>query len=285
MALNNYLNTFKVKGGGTLLPKLDRYLIQKHAAEQESNERARGCIHPSELHKCVRAQVYHIIGAPENNESGAIDPKLARIFDNGHSVHARYQKYFTDMGITAKIIDGKTSTGVEVGLGIKELNVKGHADGILDMGELIVIEIKSINERGFRELLKAKPEHIRQTMLYMLKFKIKKGIVLYENKNTQETKEFLVIWDDKIIKELETRCATINYALINKQLPIREMCELPTDSAAKYCPYSRVCFTEKKFKELLKAEFWPEIERNILQLGQAEKPVAKRSIVFEVRRK
>jgi hypothetical protein len=288
VALKTILDTYKEKGTATLLPMLDRFLIQKDAKEKANSDRAKGCIHPSQIHVCMRCQVYDIIGAPMDTAGGAaINPKLARIFGNGHSMHDRFQKYFIQMGIT----DEK---GVEVKLRSAELNVTGSADGVIQLnGTPYVLELKSMNDIQFSQLKKPKPEHVRQVHLYMEILKIDRAIILYENKNNQECKEFLEMRDQKIVDELKARCRAINKALATKTLPEREMCKAPTDPGAKYCQYTKLCFSQKQFKDALDEKLWDTIYKNLPpsmkveirnRTKPVEKPATKKVLRFTIKR-
>ena len=65
---------------------------------------------------------------------------------------------------------------------------------------------------------------------------ITKMVFLYENKDTQELKEFLVKWDDEIIENLLTEYKYINEYVANKKLPPK-----PADAKGKNCTKCRWC--------------------------------------------
>lgn len=74
---------------------------------------------------------------------------------------------------------------------------------------IIPVELKSINTAGFGKLTRPKEEHFIQLQLYLQLGKYECGIVLYENKNDQQIKAFLVVRDDAIWESLLERCLRI----------------------------------------------------------------------------
>lgn len=65
---------------------------------------------------------------------------------------------------------------------------------------------------------------------------INKMIFLYEDKNTQELKEFCVKWDDELLKELLTKYEYINSFVEDKKIPPR-----PKEATSKSCTHCRWC--------------------------------------------
>lgn len=296
MALKDVFRAVEKTSHSYVTGELDLYLM--HVANKD-NDRAVNVNAPSQAGKCNRANYYM---RTQVQTDGTIDPRAQRIFDNGTYTHERLQKYLLDMGLL--ILD-------EVPLINEEYNIQGHTDGILDLdGEIGVLEIKSINDRGFSQLKDAKEEHKRQGLIYLFcleerrlflhntyptkedfyasaeerasdvrkryqhlkggsKFSteekiqyqidlhniaddilydtekpITKVVFLYENKNTQELKEFVVernkttewILDDTLqkYKELNTFCT-------NEEVPPREgtskSCEV-----CRWCNYKSECW-------------------------------------------
>ena len=73
-----------------------------------------------------------------------------------------------------------------------------------------VLELKSINDRGFNELKGSpKHDHFIQLQIYLNLLNKDYGIVLYENKNDQKLKAFKVERDIKVWETLLERCVNI----------------------------------------------------------------------------
>lgn len=229
------------KKKGILVPFLDEHLMMR----QSSEDRRDKCFHPSDLSGrfCPRAWAlynYHPEGL--NLKEAGIDPRLDRIFGNGHGVHHRIQGYFQGAGVLwgtyRKLVGWKGDEPqyefhvgfppnepgweyTEVGLFHNEDRILGSTDGLLHLhGKKYGLEIKSINAEGYQWAL-AKGEmtkHKEQTFVYAhcleyirkLKLagdlggivdafdeeKLHGFVLLYENKNTQELREFFVKFDE-----------------------------------------------------------------------------------------
>lgn len=166
-----------------LIEAIDQYL-----ATRPKDRRRLKCFHPSTLHKNAE-YLYHAYLNGDNNQD--FEPRLLRIFDNGHGVHDRLQKYLKDIGMLI---------GAEVPVENEEYEICGSADGILQLGSREgVLEIKSINSNGFYSTHEPKPEHLIQVNVYMFCLDIPRGCILYENKDNQELKEFYVMLDNGIL--------------------------------------------------------------------------------------
>ena len=136
---------------------LDKYLTELSAKD---GDRAIDVNAPSAIGSCSRSIWYSRTGVPP--DSDFIDPRTRRIFDNGHHMHDRLQKYLKAASIL--LMD-------EVPVRSDGYNIQGHTDGILSLdkttGELGVLELKSINDGNFKELRDAKHEHKQQALIYL----------------------------------------------------------------------------------------------------------------------
>jgi CRISPR/Cas system-associated exonuclease Cas4 (RecB family) len=113
--------------------------------------------------------------------------------------------------------------------------------------EILIIELKSINQRGFDWVLKKneqKEEHELQLQLYMYLTGIKQGIVLYENKNKQELAEFFIKYDPQKVEYIINKIKTINKHVEDGTLPPREY--VKTDFECRYCDYFDICWPKRK---------------------------------------
>ncbi|MAF42952.1 MAG: hypothetical protein CMI54_02110 [Parcubacteria group bacterium] len=130
-----------------------------------------------------------------------------RIFDTGSSLEDRMTKYFEKMQILR---------GREIAVKCDSPPISGRADFLLAHEEHseIVLELKSINDKGFKNLYsKPKPEHAIQLQIYLQLMDKPYGIVLYENKNDQKLKAFKVKRSPKEWNFLVTRCKQIQEAV------------------------------------------------------------------------
>lgn len=143
-----------MKSNGYLIGPLDNYLFTQ---ANKPNDRAINVNAPSCIGKCMRANYYMRM---QYDRDGVMEPRTQRIFDNGDGMHERIQGYLTKMGIL--ICD-------EVPLINDEHNIQGHTDGLLELSdeEVAILELKSINDRGFSALKGPKDEHRKQGLTYL----------------------------------------------------------------------------------------------------------------------
>ena len=195
-----------------LLSEIDSFL------GHTSHRTNKGVFYPSSLgNPCDRFLYMAYNGLLPSQE---IEPTLQRIFDCGDYLGYRFEKYFEKMGVLLS-----TESSVKCTMP----NISGRIDFIIKHRDFAqaVIELKSINSRGFKALLdRPKPEHFIQIRIYLNLSNIEHGIVLYENKNDQQVKAFVVKRDEKVWTKLQERC----FKVMNMEsMPLK--C-----TGLKYCP-------------------------------------------------
>lgn len=85
-------------------------------------------------------------------------------------------------------------------------------------------------------------QHLQlDNLLWSLSRPISKMIFVYENKDTQETKEFTVKWDDDLVSSLEDRARFINDCVANKKMPEREG-NSKSAPPCKWCQFRATCY-------------------------------------------
>jgi hypothetical protein len=188
-----------------LLNALDEHL------ESENNPPRAGVFHPSQVGQTCDRLLY--LGYNGLLESYKIVPKLARIFGCGSALEDRVAKYFMDMGI---LLDRElpVSCPTPDTRSASPVPFSGRIDFIIKHEKYgpIPVELKSINNAGFNKLIDLpKPEHLIQLQLYLHLFPPLSGwgTVLYENKDNQDLKAFLVKYDKQKIDAIFNRCKAI----------------------------------------------------------------------------
>ena len=125
---------------------------------QQNSSRV-GVFYPSMLgNECDRYLYLAFRGKLPQQE---IASTTQRIFDTGSSLEDRMTKYFEQMGILK---------GREIVVKSDSPPISGRADFLLTHEEHqeIVLELKSINDKGFKNLYsKPKPEHALQLQIYL----------------------------------------------------------------------------------------------------------------------
>lgn len=183
--------------------KQDEWLIDQLEIGLERKQRPprAGVFYPSALGNLCDRYLYYSYNGLLVGET--IPGKLRRIFDTGDFLGNRYESYFSKLGILVS---------TEQPLKVDTPSISGRIDFVIlhpDAGHL-VIELKSINDKGFKALKYApKPEHLIQIQLYLNIGGYENGVLLYENKNTQEVKAFKVTKSEETMAEILERCLAV----------------------------------------------------------------------------
>lgn len=225
-------------------------LIEEHLLLTDlSDDRRDRKFHPSELAGafCPRAwSLYNYHPEGYSLKESGVDPKLARIFGNGHDVHSRIQRYLGGSlwGLWRKQVGWEDEKDLPVflyergfrpkgnGWEYAELLIRHDPDRIIGSTDGLLyipgsgkwgLEVKSINPEGFR-FLQDRPKGIHLNQLYVYEHglewkRLESGeepvddfdaeplrgfIVLYENKGTQDLKEFALPYDPHPVEQFIT---------------------------------------------------------------------------------
>lgn len=171
-SLKNYLEA--TKNPSVLVGRIDRYL------QKQVNDRDQTVIHPSETVKwdwCPRA-TWHRLAGHEAAPAAAHGLRAMLIFDEGHDIHNKWQRWMQGMGILwgkwwcpacgetkmawASELDATGCVSFngkhwwqyqEIPFDWPAYRMKGHADGVVDIdGESVLVEIKSLGPGTMRTL-------------------------------------------------------------------------------------------------------------------------------------
>src|SRR3989344_1748178 len=131
----------------------------------------------------------------------------------------------------------------------EEWNIGGSTDGMLQLadGKRRLLEIKTINDRGFGQLQITDDTYLYQINCYMWLSGVNEAVIIYIDKNTSERKQFTVEFKERRVVEFKNRIVIINDLRSKRQnneaflLP-RGICGSPDDTIAKYCPGAVKCF-------------------------------------------
>jgi len=221
-------------------------LIDKYYLEREKEKKNKDRIHfwVSEVGKCPRAIFFKFKKAP----AAELEPERIRIYDHGDFIH--------QMVLRPLFALGKVRAA-EVPIPPNEI-VAGRADAILSIeGEPYVLDVKSISGRMSFEKLEPIQEHIWQVQLYMHYFKIKKGILLYLNKDTQEIKEFVFDYDPNLAEKLLNWFLKLKRKIEENIVPVR-LVDWPRNWQCQKCEFFEICKIAGE-KEI----FWENLKEKI----------------------
>lgn len=188
-------------------------------------EKERTAFYISDAGRCPRAVWFAFKKYPKKPK----DARVQRIFEHGDHTHMRLMAALFSLGLV---------TAVEVNIPDREV-IHGRADAIVSIGgEPYVVELKSVGSYKFKKN-EADSDHIKQLQLYLHFFKIKKGILLYENKDNQELMEFVLEYDPELVRKILS-----DLEKLKKQVESSELPEIPQnleDWRCAYCDYAESC--------------------------------------------
>lgn len=201
---------------------------------------------------CLRRQVLLALfpEEAEHPESKPWDAHGNAVFLNGWHIHEKYQRLFQQFG---RVIEIETAHYDD------ERMVWFTPDAILEFGgQPYVVEIK-----GYRAEMKSdKPESPstiwerldetgtppkaawHQCNLYCHILGIQRGLILVENKNTQELKCWCIEHSAELARSYTDRMYAVKGKTITKTIPARA-CKSRTEHRAEKCPMRELCFSGK----------------------------------------
>jgi len=262
-------------GGQDFIDMIHDFLTneQQEKSAQRIKDGRLGKFYPSSIGRCKRAIVYQMMGYPGKDING----RALMVMENGTSFHNRMEEIFERMGILI---------APELSLKDEELRISGRSDAIiwnylLEDGEepgeeitlydvkdkdkvvyqgpnnhILIVELKSIKDKNFHKLPKSKADkkHEMQLQLYFYLTGIRRGIVYYECKDSQEPKYYLVKYNEKMVEQVKSDIKYIIEMVDKRELPEKEGNAL--DIGCRYCDFRNLCHTP------LSEQDWTELYFN-----------------------
>lgn len=233
------------------------------AFAQES--RAKGVFHPSEIaqetNMCKRKMYFQLGRVPVDATyvNFTSDNRMMRLVDLGTIMHLYVQENLDRLGVLKDF---------EVPVSSPKYGVEGKMDGIIsfigsdDYGnyydeEDMVLEIKTINDYGFKALRKPKPEHIKQASIYGAFLGLKRICFVYYNKNNSDLKIFVEDIDfayvdgfkslaKGVIQSYNKELRRTRSKLVSNHDNIpKKICRNRTTKRAMECAFADYCFKHK----------------------------------------
>lgn len=215
-----------------LKKEIDNYYNNRERTDFKRDQK----FHVSESNKCARAVYFEFKGYPREE----ISKGSFRKFVIGNLIHRNVMRELLSLST-----DDIHVVSSEITIPKNDL-ITGRADIIVSIdNELHVVDIKSINDYAFK-LLKDKARepdegYIKQLNLYMHFFGIKKGFLLFDNKNTQELLEVPLDYNEALALQCIERFKKIKEMIEKEIMP--GIPEFSEDDKWKcdYCPYKGAC--------------------------------------------
>ncbi len=201
-------------------------LIDQFYIENQKN-RDQTHFYITDAGKCPRAVFFKFKNVPRE----PMDARLLRVFEHGEHLHRNI------FNILYRLRVGVTT---EIPIPAQEI-ISGRADAILCVNnENYVLDIKSMNSMIFRNLKEPKEENVYQIQLYLHYFNIKKGILLYIDKDQQNLKEFIITYDPVLVKGLLEGFYSLKTQIEEGSVPAR-LAEYPQNWQCTYCQFRDIC--------------------------------------------
>ncbi len=183
-------------------------------------------LYVTDIARCPRAVYFSF----KTDERIPFDDVMSRVFDRGSETHKNLLSVLYELGV---LEDSEVR--------IPENNlVSGRVDGILKIdNERYLLEIKTIKDFGFQKLIEQGPikAHIDQIQLYLYFLKLKKGFLLYENKDNQILKEYSVSLSLPYAEKLIFKLKRLKFLIDNDILPEKTK----ETWQCKNCPFREIC--------------------------------------------
>ena len=228
------------------IPKELEFLKSVMTRGQESQERKglhASAVIVSDDKFCYRQQVLSLFYKQLQGEQVAVG--LKRVFEEGNAIHEKWQRLFIRGGLCEPL-------DCDFSLFADEFDLSYTPDIKIATinGKRYVVEIKSVNTYQFKKM-RSHPSGRKQLQLYMYLTGIHNGIVLCDDKNTQEFKVYCYEFNYKEVKPYIARLEKIQYhkhRLKNKGKLVKrhEKCEGYNCKMAQSCPMRDVCYGRKK---------------------------------------
>jgi len=128
-----------------------------------------------------------------------------------------------------------------------------------------VMEIKGYREKNYLDAVgrndpMGNPDFkkaVMQANLYMHMLGLKKAIILWENKNTQDYHTWVIDYDEELVKPYIARLRKLQRYLAlyreEQKVPVRNgLCSSITSERARKCPLRALCFAGRQEREALR---------------------------------
>lgn len=215
--------------------RIDKAIIE----DSKKEKKERKYLYASDIFQCQRKILLEYNGMAQE-----FDAVTLRVFDMGHSVQARIEKYLKLAGYEIE---------TEINIPVNEHNIHGRLDiKTLEEGEPKIIEVKSIkNFNGLKDYennskeLCPKREHKAQLTLYLKYMNVLKGNILYESKETQEIMVFPIEFDSKFWDEIEKWIIDTNLLMKDNKIPPIPPNFKKTGYPCSWCSFQSKCWGDE----------------------------------------
>ncbi|HTD18402.1 MAG TPA: hypothetical protein VK667_02605 [Ktedonobacteraceae bacterium] len=191
---------------------------------------------PSSASACLRQQMLTYL---DYKGSEVDDPYLKNIFDDGNWRHLRWHMIFVRMQRAGLLKVVK----IEEKIKYQPWFLSGTPDDVLDIPSAegivrVVVDVKGAHDEKFNTIVSTGQPvdgHEWQLHGYMVGLRLGRGILFYENKNTQRYHELAVKRDPEIVRELRRRYKVLKQSRETNILPSHGCSMQAGDIVKKRC--------------------------------------------------
>lgn len=168
---------------------------------------------------CSRELFYSLTGADAEK---SFDPRRRRILDTGTALHSMLQAYlstYAQLHSDTESFTPEADINPELNDIASMFDISGHSDGEYTIrtptwGVRFGVEIKTINDNGYKATNRPHQEHLVQGTIYQKCLDLPVMLFLYYNKNDSSMAEFIQVYDPVIWSAVEAKIKHIRpYAL------------------------------------------------------------------------
>lgn len=177
-----------------------------------------------------------------------IEGRILRLFDTGNREEDRLVADLRAVGVTVYAVDpetGKQWTETEHG-GHFQISIDGVGHGFKESGAWHLLEMKTMNTRGFKELKKkglekSKPQYWAQVQIGMAMFDLDRTYHLTTCKENDAIYGERIKPDKKLAERLRKRAERVIFS----EDPLERISERPDWYECKWCPMWNICHGDK----------------------------------------
>jgi CRISPR/Cas system-associated exonuclease Cas4 (RecB family) len=254
-------------GFSLVIPRIEAYLEDQNLVRNyvegptEGSQRRLGVFSASDIGNktglslckkypmgCARILYYRYLGVQPLEQ---IPPRSRRIFDTGTAIHLQLQGYLKEIAAAtngAETFADEVKVSPENNIVARNLDIESSTDGMWVInvkGEINLrfgVEIKSINDAGFKKLNGVEPYHVVQVHLYMGCLDLPIMIVLYYNKNDSTMVEYPIKFSSEVWDAIVAKIYYVRERAVEEKPPERE-----AGYHCRTCRYAHVCEPPKRF--------------------------------------
>jgi hypothetical protein len=244
-AIDEFLLNLRRNGG-----KLPFPITLDWSGEQSNESRV---LRLSGSGKCPRQTAYGMFYPDEKEELSA---RALNVFIHGDLLHEKERNLIKQV---TYLTDVEKRVELDCGEG---LVVGGHIDGKIYIdNKPMILDIKSINTRGFKEAVEGSPrsDYIAQVNAYMAAEGVGQAVLWMYNKDTSHRAALIMERDDAVVEEIKARFLSIRNSnpdalpdrMYGPQLEIRR--GKPTGREylpwqCNFCPFTELCWSDEDFE-------------------------------------